>query len=584
MTNIRNCIPRLLISGLALAVALSGCGGEAAVEQTPGPTAMVQEDESASPGAGGALFPTMPSNVESFDPLLVNNSELMNLLSLVYEPMIKQDNTGVLSSYLAETWSTTDGGVTWTIQLRRGVSWHGSSELMTANDVLYTYQVLQSSAYEESPYRAQLEKIASIEAVDEYTVVVTGVTPGIDVLYALDFPIVSRKLFSENKGTGPYEITAADSSQGIILTANNNWWKRTPYITNVVAKCVEEGATALSLLSIRQINFAPTDSVTVSSYREEGVTNIIEVYTQHVELLYLNASSWRLTDPNVKKAIAYALDRREIISKCYYNHAVAVDVPVVPDSWLYDAASKIYDTDVSMAIQLLEESGWIDYDGDGVREKKEDNGISKLKLSLLVNNTPDNLVRKDVAQLIQSQLAAVGFDVEIIEASWTDTSTEYVTALSAGGFDMALAGIYLDESGDVSQLLSSGGSRNYSKYASEAMDSILNTQASDESEYRQKSLEMQKLFVEDLPFMMLYCRTYSVVHTSDLTVSTDIRYTDLFRSIEKWYFNARGRAKYTLEYAELDISGVPALKTPVLDEPDEEGGDSGTQEEPASQE
>lgn len=570
MINIKNCIRKLSTSALCAlfcAASLAGCGnGEEAAEVTPTPEVQVEADESQSPVSGGVLVTAMPANAESLDPLLANNKDLINLLSLVYEPLLKQDNTGNLTSVLAETWSTSDDGVTWTIQLRRDVKWHNSNETLNANDVIYTYNVLKSSGYAKSPYRAQLDKIAGIEVMDEYTVVVTGVEPGIEVLFSLEFPVVSRKLFTRNTGTGPYIITAADLSQGVVLTANTNWWKRTPYITNIAAKCVEDGATALSLLAIRQINFAPTDSVTVSSYREEGVTNIYELYTQHAELMYFNSSSWRLTDANVKKAIAYALDRREIISKCYYNHAVAVDVPYPPDSWLYDTATKVYDTDISKAIELLESSGWVDYDGDGIREKKEDNGISRLKLTLLVNDTPDNLVRKDVAQLIKSQLAKVGIEIEILTAQWRESSQEYLTALSAGGFDLALAGIYLDETGDLTELLYTGGSRNYGKYSSEAMDEILNKNAGSNAEFKEYAGELQERFLKDMPFMMLYCRTYSVAYTADLTISTDIRYTNLFNSIEKWYFNAEGRARYTLEYAELDFYGVPALQAPVLDE------------------
>jgi len=96
----------------------------------------------------------------------------------------------------------------------------------------------------------------------------------------------------------------------------------------------------------------------------------------------------------------------------------------------------------------------------------------------------------------------------------------------------------------------------------------LSRNAADTAAHKENAAELQQRFLKELPFMMLYCRTYSVAHTADLTISTDIRDTNLFNSIEKWYFNAEGRARYTLEYAELDFYGVPALKAPVLDEPE----------------
>lgn len=543
---------------------LFGCSsGNQVAEATPEPTTVVVEDESTNPVPGGALIVAIPQNVESFDPLLVNTKEVKNLLSLVYEPLLTYDSADRLSSCLAETWNTYDGGVTWVISLRKGVTWHGGSDFFTARDVLFTYELLKSDAYAQSPYRRLADQIASIEATDEYGLVVTGINPGMSALYALTFPIVSKDHFKKNKGTGPYELTAADPAKGVLLTASKNWWKKSPYIQNVVAKTMEEGTTALSLLQIREINFAPSTSVTATSYREENVVNIYEAYTQHAELLYINHNAWRLQDKRIRQAIAYALDRREIISRCYYNHAVAVDVPIPPDSWLYDSSSKVYDTNVARAKALLEDAGWMDYDGDGIRELREEGGISKLKLTLLVNDTADNLIRKDVASLIKTQLAQIGIQIDIITAPWNEGEDAYLTALSAGGFDLALAGINLDRSPDLSALLSTNGERNYGRYSSEAMDRLvrkINASAS-EKELKENVQALTEAFTEDLPFVMLYFRTYSIAYSAELTISTDIRDTDLYRSVDKWYLSKAGRSMYNAEG--VTLTGADDLKIPA---------------------
>jgi peptide/nickel transport system substrate-binding protein len=555
---------RAACAALACALALSGCAGwgDLAAEPPPEPTPLVVEDESKNPVPGGALIVGIPQNVQSFDPLLVNTKELKNLLSLVYEPLLTYDSAERLSSCLAETWNTHDGGVTWVVSLRKGVTWHGESDFFTARDVLYTYELLKSEGYEHSPYRKQVESIASIEATDEYGLVVTGTNPGMSALYALTFPIVSRDHFMKNKGTGPYVLTAANPAAGVLLTVSPNWWKKPPFIQNVLAKTMEEGTTALSLLQIREINFAPSTSVTATSYREENVVNIYEAYSQHAELLYINHNAWRLQNPSVRQAIAYALDRREIISRCYYNHAVAVDVPIPPDSWLYDSASKVYDTNMTKAKELLEDAGWMDYDGDGIRELREEGGISKLKLTLLVNDTPDNLIRKDVALLIKSQLAQVGIEIEVVSAPWNEGVNDYLTALMAGGFDLALAGINLDRSPDLSALLSSDGERNYGRYSSEAMDKLVNkvNASASEKELKANMAALAEAFTQDLPFVMLYFRTYSIAYSAELTISTDIRDTDLCRSVEKWHLSKAGRSMFNAEGVAL--SGLHDLPVP----------------------
>lgn len=577
MKNTKSFIRRLLIkrpaqvslpfrsacATLACALLLTGCGGSGnpSAEATPEPTSVLVEDESKNPVPGGALIIGIPQNVESFNPLLVNTKEVKNLLSLVYEPLLTYDSSDRLSACLAETWNTYDGGVTWVVTLRKGVTWHGESDFFTARDVLYTYELLKSEDYAQSPYRKQVEKIASIEATDEYGLVVTGVNPGMSALYALTFPVVSRDHFAKNKGTGPYVLTAANPASGVLLTVSQKWWKKPPYIQNVLAKTMEEGTTALSLLQIREINFAPSTSVTATSYREENVVNIYEAYSQHAELLYINHNAWRLQDVRVRQAIAYALDRREIISRCYYNHAVAVDVPVPPDSWLYDSASKVYDTNVTKAKELLEAAGWMDYDGDGIRELREEGGISRLKLTLLVNDTADNLIRKDVAALIKSQLAQIGIQIDIVTSPWNEGANDYVTALTAGGFDLALAGINLDRSPDLSALLSASGERNYGRYSSERMDRLVskvNASAS-EKELKENMTELSEAFTAELPFVMLYFRTYSIAYSAELTISTDIRDTDLYRSVDKWHLSKAGRSMYNAEGVPLfGVANLPA--------------------------
>lgn len=551
---------RALLFLLCAALVLGSVGCSDTVEEnvTPTPTPVVADSDTAT--AQGVLVTAVPANYSTLDPLLVDTKEVQSLLSLVYEPLLSYDSSSRLTSCLAETWSTTDGGVTWTINLRRSVRWHGSEDTMNANDVIYTYRVLQTEAYADSVYASCADQIASIEAVDEYTLVVTGKQAGMSVLYALTFPIVSREHFTENAGTGPYVLTAADSTVGIELTANQNWWKRTPYIQKVQAVCMTEGS-ALNLYSIHEINFAPTNSVTASTYREEGVTNVYEVNTQHCEVMYLNHNSARLSDVRVRQAIAYALDRRDIISQCYYNHMIATDVPVPPDSWLYDSASKIYDTNLEKAANLLEEAGWKDYDGDGVLDSMQNGTLTSLRLTLLVNDTPDDLTRRDAAELIREQLAQVGIAVDIITASWTAESDAYVTSLQSGGFDMALAGINLGRSYDLAELISTGGSCNYGHYSSEEMDNLLAraNSASTEDELKERMSAVMEKFTEDLPFIQLYFRTYSVVYSAKLVPSTDIRDTELYRSIERWYFT-----EDTDEYESLGISGVPALSAPDL--------------------
>lgn len=518
--------------------------------------------------SGGELYIYIPSNAPSLDPLYCDTREMQNALSLVYEPLIRYDSTQRLSPVLAESWDALDEtGTTWRINLRREVSWQGTADRLSAADVVYTMDLLRSEAYADSPYRALMDRIVSYEALDDYTLEIKAGEPGTFALHSLVFPIVSQKHFRLKKqpvGTGPYVMTFADPRQGLVFEANAAWWRRTPYIERVVALCMADNTAAMGALKMFELNYVPTNLLTASQYREQGETGILEVQSQQAEMMLINHNNVVLQDVNVRKAIAYALDRRDIISKVYLNHAFAIDVPLAPDSWLYSADYKRYDTNLELAKELLREAGYTDKDGDGLLDRDNGEGVSTLRLRLLVNDTPDNQSRKETAANIKEQLEKVGLAADVLALTWTQESNEYLRALQDGSFDLALVGFNMDMCPDLRAFLSAGGAQNYGKYYSSEMDKRLDAfaQSISEKDAINAMGQIQELFVEDLPFIQLYFRTASIVYSETLQVEglTQARESMPYAGIEKWHFDAKGRRMFS-GYAFKGLSDWGAYDT-----------------------
>lgn len=564
-----------LVLALLAALLFIGCAPNEVVSASPSPTATAPEtvvEEDVLPQDGGQLLIPMAFNPPTFDPLLTNTKELQAILSLVYEPLLKYDLNNRLSLSLAENWEPVDEqGLTWRIKLRSDVTWHNSSEKLTADDVVYTLDLLKSDEYQSSFYAANMNRIVAYTAEDERTLLITSSGPGASVLHALIFPVVSRSRFSSGKivGTGPYKVKSAERSVGMELEANERWWRQQPYIKSILAYAVADNETALAMLSIHKLNFVPTSILTAGKYREEGVTKVFEIMSEQSEALLINHKRANLQDARVRQAIAYALDRREIISKAYLNHAFSADVPVPPDSWLYDPGSKVYDYNIEKAKELLESAGYKDRDGNGVVEDNVD--ASPLSVSLLVNDTPDNQVRKDVAQLIKAQLAKVGIEVDITHSVWSTEKNEYLHALEAGAFDLAIAGFNLDRELNLDFALSTTGKRNYGSYNDAQMEELLSAyrKAVLDKDIKTAAIAIQKRFVEELPFIHLYFRTNSIVYTDSLKGLTDIRDRDILRTVEKWNFNVAGRLFFSKnQLSDLNQAGPSEDEEPI-EAPDE---------------
>ncbi|MCE5236310.1 MAG: peptide ABC transporter substrate-binding protein [Clostridiaceae bacterium] len=518
-----------------IALSLLGCAKTEVPQQTA-PIVLPTPTAAPLPARGGSINLPMPTNADLKDPLKVNTEEMLNVFSLIYEGLLAVDQTSALTAGLAETWSSDETGRVWTLKLRNSARWHDNNEKVTAADVKFTYDRLSSVA--SSYYAYHASKIESVEAVDEYTVRVTMKAAGMASLYALTVPILREDYASAAMpvGTGPYKATFLSTGR-LTLTANESWWKQRPYIDTVNFLARDNNETALASFAAGQLDMVPTSAVTAGKYREEGITTVYDILTQNAEFLLLNSANTALRDVNVRMALACGIDRGKIITNVYMNRAQACDVPVAPDSWLYDPASKVYDYDPASALALLKEAGYEDIDGDGFLEFVGASD-SELTFTLLVSDSADNL-REDAANAVAAQLLELGIQTEVVAApySLTDADSDFSKKLKAGEFDLALCGFNLGRDGLVSSFVDAGGANNYGKYASAELSSLAAAVAAapDEAAYRAAASAFEMQFVKELPFLTLYFRLNSIVYDSAIRGVTGAREPDTLRTADKWY-------------------------------------------------
>lgn len=538
----KNWAKKTLAFSLAILLALCcGCGKKGkSAEPTPTATpgmdiAVPVATPEPIPEAGGEVRMYMPTNADILDPLSVNTEEMLSLFSMVFESLISVGSDGTLSPELAENWSS-DGNGVWTINLRGGVNWHSGDKMLTARDVVQTFERLKELG-DDCYYAYCAEKIESIDEVNNSTLTVTMKSPGYASLYALTFPIMMNGAVSTAPiGTGPYRVTGASGGR-LTLNVNDGWWKQRPYIDSFVFLERDSNSTALASYSAGQLDIVPTSATIAGRYRQENKTGVLDVMTQSAEMMLLNSTSPTLMDIRVKQAIAYALDRSRIISNIYMNRAQASDVPIAPDSWLYDSRSKVYDYDIVKARTLLEEAGWTDVDDDG-RLEKNGMALSEMNIQLLVNESSDT-TRRDAASAIAEQLEELGITVEVVTAAYTagKENGEFQTLLAEGNYDVALIGINLPRDGDLTDVIRFGGSANYGNYSnSELLGLAANMmKAPDETTYRDAASAFQLKFVEEMPFIMLYFRLNSIIYSTEIKGLAGAREPDIMRAVDKWY-------------------------------------------------
>lgn len=257
-------------------------------------------------------------------------------------------------------------------------------------------------------------------------------------------------------GTGPYKFVEYRENEFIRLEDNESWWKNSdtdesgltlPYITEINIKIYGKDSSVTNAFQSREVDMIIADTKNWIGYSGRSDITLKKYVSNRFEFIAFNLSNKILKEKEVRKAIAYAVDRSKLVNDVMPGEAVVSDLPVIPDTWLYDTNIVSYERDVEKAKQILNDSGWTER--NGVLYKRINGVNTSLTLELLVNT--DNERRLEVAKEIQGQLQEVGIALNIKEVTWEDE----LNKVKSGKFDMAFVGCNVPSIPDISFLYSS---------------------------------------------------------------------------------------------------------------------------------
>ena len=526
----------LLLAACLLASVALGCGGSPAPTATP---TMTPENVNAegNPIPGGSFTMVMPQNPSTLNPFEPGSREMSDLHGLIFDGLIRFDDTLKPIPGLAESWSVDETGLVWTFKLKSDVTFHDGTK-MTSQDVISSLDILKkysSDNKKESIYEGVFKYIKEYSAPDETTIKITANQKGHRLLDNLYFPVVphgySFSSTSLPKGTGAYRVESYEKGKQMVLKANDSWWRRTPYIQSITVLAMPDSETALGSLNVNKVDVVHSSALTAARYRQENVRNILELNTQEFECIVPNTRRAKLGDVRMRRAIAYAMDRKQMITDAYVSHAVSVDVPITPDSYLFDQNHTQYEYNTGQAKQLLSQLGYKDSDGDGL--------LDHLSLKLIVNENPAVGARADAAKIAVEDLKQVGISATLSILSQSD----YEKALKNGDFDLAFVGFNIGMDFDLTNYLhSTNAAHNYGKYSSSKLDGLLEKCGSAMTEEETKSAysELQGFLSEEVPIICLYFRTNSLLYSANIKGVKSARDMAVFKSIEQWYIREEG--------------------------------------------
>jgi peptide/nickel transport system substrate-binding protein len=458
-------------------------------------------------------------------------AEAYTIYELVYDTLFDVQFDGSFKPELAESWETSEDGKTWTFKIRPNATWH-DGEPLTASDVAFSYNLYKNDenfAYLNSP-TAYFE---SVTALDEVTLEIqlSEAIPNMEfqtiTLYILpehifkDAPVEFEN--TEMIGSGSFKMAEYKQGEFVRLEKNADYWTDAAKVDEVIFQTFGSQDVLVQALKTGQVDMITEMPATaVVGLRNDANIEVVSgpplaPYAADIIFNQMNpercpseedggvcSAHPALLDKNVRLALAHATDKLQLIDVIRLGLATP-GLTLIPDSFgdWFNAGLTDYALDVELANKLLDDAGYADTDGDGVRELPD--GSQPLRFRL--NWPSDSIGAPRMAEMLGEMWGEIGI---ALEPQALDPDALTAICCPAFDYDIMLWGWAFDPDPGyplsimTTQEIATG--INETGYSSPAFDDLYNQQATELDRNKRVEIvhQMQQLVFDDAVYIIPY--------------------------------------------------------------------------------
>jgi len=416
----------------------------------------------ATVARGGTLRVEMPADPKGMSPYLASGADVVELDRYLNNRLAVRI-PGDYDNYapdLAVHVSSPDDGFTYRIRLRPGVLWNKPAvegpryawlegpHPLTSDDFIFVLDMMRNTQITGriSSYRTYFEALESYRAIDALTfevkfkeklatnlLSVLDLSPSPRWLFMFDEdgkPIEPAQLnthwyLSKGIGTGPYRFVSWTPGTMIELARNEAYWGEPPAFDKVLMRIVKDPAAWPRLLKIGDLDLIRLQP---EQYRAEvleakgpilGEPRIKQARGTEMGYLFVAWNQARpfFADEKVRQAMTLALDRQGIVDKVFYGLGRVTTGPFPQESPCYDRSIEPWPYDLVAAAKKLDEAGWIDGDGDGIRDKVIHGNRVPFAFDLMVYGSLAEWTT--FASVYKEALALIGVRMKPVAIEWS---------------------------------------------------------------------------------------------------------------------------------------------------------------------
>ncbi|MDO3413239.1 ABC transporter substrate-binding protein [Saccharibacillus sp. CPCC 101409] len=490
------------------------------------------EDMSLNPAAATARTDSAiiglvaPQGV--FNPMFYQTTYDAYVNNLIFPSLLKIKGDGTYENDLAESIDISDDNKTYTFKIRDDANYTDGTPV-TAGDYLFAMKVYMDASYDgqsdplswnvvgaQDYHDGKAKDISGIKVVDDKTVEVTvsdydamtqvnlgGVAPLSEAYYGKSYKqgdVSSiKELNNKPMGAGPYKLTKYTAGQEVDFEANENYYDGAPKIPKLIYK-VTTDTTNMAMLQSGETDL---DNVTVNEDNVEelksmGFLDVDVLKNNGYGYVAMNNNNPLFTDPKVRQALTYGLNRAEVVEAAYGPYAEVINIPQSDVSWAYTAENiNTYDYDPEKAKQLLDEAGWVE-GSDGIREK------DGKKFEVNFSATADNPVIDALIPIMTENYEQLGIKL-VVE---TLDFNAIMEKKDKGDYDMFFAAWGLTPDPD-STVYVTDGAQNNSGYSNKEVDELYKQGKKELDLEKRKAIyaEIYQKINADAPEILMYQRT-----------------------------------------------------------------------------
>jgi len=482
--------------------------------------------ETSAPPAQNILRYAITTEPTTFDPALVRDGPTIDLLFHVFEGLVQWDENNRLRPNLAESWSISADGRTYTFKLKKGVRFHNGREV-TAEDFKYSIEracdpelaspvsatYLNDIVGALDKLNRKAQEVKGVAVVDKYTLRITIDHPKAYFLAKLTYPtayVVCREAIEQNGdevngkrlrinercavGTGPFKMTQYVPGSKVVLEANKEYHAGAPKLDGIERPIVLDASTRHAMYERGDLDIVDVQKGDLLRDQQDPVLSKELRTFERAAVFYLGLNQnvfAPFKDRRVRLALAHATDKDAIVKVALMGVPQKANGIIPPGVLGYDPNFEGIPYEPEKARQLLAEAGY-----------PEGRGFPTLTLTFR-EKTPD--LRRAAEMIKEQYRKELGINVELREMEWG----AFLDALDRKELPfvhLRWMADYLDAQNFLSVLLRTGVPENVVGYSNPRFDALCDAADKEQDEQKRIQLyrEAERIAVQDVPWIPIY--------------------------------------------------------------------------------